>query len=62
MVLNGKVFDVTEYSKKHPGGNIIYKFLGTKGTDAFYKYHPWISYEYVLKENYIGLYKSNTNK
>lgn len=24
IVLNGKVFDVTEYAKLHPGGSIIY--------------------------------------
>lgn len=58
-MLNGKVYDVTEYAKRHPGGNIIYSHLGLKGTDAFYKYHPWINYEYLLKDNYIGIYKGD---
>lgn len=37
MVLNGVVYDFTEYAEKHPGGNIIFKAAGIDGTEMFSK-------------------------
>ena len=37
MVLNGVVYDVTEYAPKHPGGNVIFDAAGKDGTALFSK-------------------------
>ena len=37
MVLNGHVFDITEYIPYHPGGDEILKAKGADGTALFYK-------------------------
>lgn len=37
MGIKGKVYDVTEYVKKHPGGRIIFKGVGEDATTLFSK-------------------------
>lgn len=54
IAINDKVYDITEYGTKHPGGNIIFDFAGKDGTQAFYKYHSWVNFEFLLKDKYIG--------
>ena len=56
MALNDKVYDITDYALKHPGGKIIYDFAGQDGSTAFYKHHPWVNFEHLLKDKLIGRY------
>jgi cytochrome b involved in lipid metabolism len=35
MCIAGKVYDVTEYAKRHPGGNVIYQGAGKDATLIF---------------------------
>ena len=37
MVINGKVYDVTQYIPFHPGGQKILMGVGKDGTDLFSK-------------------------
>lgn len=37
MAVNGVVYDITTYIKKHPGGNIIMDGAGKDGTQLFSK-------------------------
>ena len=37
MVLNGVVYDITDYAAKHPGGAIIFDAGGKDGTALFSK-------------------------
>jgi len=37
MALNGIVYDITDYIKKHPGGAVIMDGAGSDGTTLFSK-------------------------
>lgn len=54
MVLNGHVFDVTEYIPYHPGGDEILKAKGKDGTVLFYATHRWVNIEALIKNCWIG--------
>ena len=57
MSIDRKVYDVTEYIHRHPGGKIIIKGIGKEATNLFNKYHHWVNAEFVLKDCYIGRLK-----
>ena len=40
IVIHGKVYDVTEWIPKHPGGGIIYDGAGGDCTPHWESYHP----------------------
>ena len=37
IAIRGKVYDITEYAKRHPGGSIILRSAGKDGTNQFGK-------------------------
>jgi fatty acid desaturase/predicted heme/steroid binding protein len=39
MIINGKVYDVTSWIDKHPGGEIILSYAGMDATDVFEAFH-----------------------
>mmetsp|Transcript_8578 Transcript_8578/g.11608 ORF Transcript_8578/g.11608 Transcript_8578/m.11608 type:complete len:479 (-) Transcript_8578:108-1544(-) len=39
LIVNGKVYDVTDFIARHPGGDIIMKYAGNDATDVFTAYH-----------------------
>lgn len=57
-VIRGKVYCLTHYFEFHPGGvNILLKNCGGKdGTQAFEKYHRWVSYDKLLETCLVGVY------
>eukprot|EP00009_Paramoeba_aestuarina_P009535 CAMPEP_0201532174 /NCGR_PEP_ID=MMETSP0161_2-20130828/49663_1 /ASSEMBLY_ACC=CAM_ASM_000251 /TAXON_ID=180227 /ORGANISM="Neoparamoeba aestuarina, Strain SoJaBio B1-5/56/2" /LENGTH=124 /DNA_ID=CAMNT_0047935451 /DNA_START=108 /DNA_END=482 /DNA_ORIENTATION=+ len=56
MVLRGKVYDVTEYIRFHPGGKAeIMKGVGKDGTSLFDKKHSWVNAENMLKKVMVGV-------
>lgn len=40
IVIRGKVYDVSRYVPKHPGGNMIFMSAGLDSTYLFESYHP----------------------
>lgn len=44
MVINGKVYDVTQYIPFHPGGNKILMGVGKDGTELFSKINSMEKY------------------
>ena len=52
--INHRVYDITNYIARHPGGKIITKGLGKEATNLYNKYHSWVNAEYVLKDCFIG--------
>ena len=40
MIIHGRVYDVSSFLKRHPGGSVIKFQLGTDATDAFDAFHP----------------------
>jgi len=55
MVFNNIVYDVTEYLNFHPGGkSILMTCAGKDGTSMFYKAHPWVDINSLLKNYIIG--------
>ncbi|KAE8698426.1 Delta(8)-fatty-acid desaturase [Hibiscus syriacus] len=48
--IQGKIYDVTEWSLDHPGGPVPLLNLGGRdATDAFVAYHPGIAWQYLDK-------------
>ncbi|PXF47473.1 Bifunctional delta 6-fatty acyl acetylenase/desaturase [Gracilariopsis chorda] len=39
IAIKGKVYDVTEFAKRHPGGDIIFTAAGTDATDVYAGFH-----------------------
>ena len=39
MLIDGRVYNVTEFMRKHPGGSIIKFYKGMDATDAFHAFH-----------------------
>ncbi|KAI8342531.1 FMN-dependent dehydrogenase-domain-containing protein [Chlamydoabsidia padenii] len=62
VVINGKVYDLTAFLPKHPGGqNIILKYGGQDATDAFEPIHPPdIISRYLGPEVCIGQFDTST--
>lgn len=54
--IQGKVYDVTEWIKEHPGGDIpILNLAGQDCTDAFIAFHPGAAWKY-LDSFFTGYY------
>lgn len=59
IIINGKIYNVTNYIDNHPGGSILGNFCGQEATNAFNtkggrgESHKPVAYE-VLKDLYIG--------
>ncbi|OMP11383.1 hypothetical protein CCACVL1_00554 [Corchorus capsularis] len=48
--IQGKIYDVTEWSKEHPGGSLpLLNLAGQDATDAFVAYHPTSAWQYLDK-------------
>ncbi|KAI1504067.1 FMN-dependent dehydrogenase-domain-containing protein [Biscogniauxia marginata] len=55
LVIDGKVYDVTSYLSRHPGGPaILLKQSGQDATAEFRKIHSPDVLQYLPKENYLG--------
>ena len=59
MVIEGQVFDITQYIPYHPGGRIILTRAGKDGTDKFYEKHPWVNYQSMIKNCWIGTVRAS---
>lgn len=42
MCISGKVYDVTDFAKRHPGGDIIYNAVGIDATILFETHHSMV--------------------
>jgi len=47
MIIHGKVYDVTSWIDKHPGGDIIMSYAGMDATDVFDAFHDSRHYVYL---------------
>ena len=46
--IHGKVYDVTDWVKEHPGGDVpILDLAGQDATDAFIAFHPGSAWKYL---------------
>ena len=54
IAINYKVYDITNYISRHPGGSVIKDGIGKDATTLFNKYHSWVNAEYILKDCFIG--------
>lgn len=60
MVVEGKVYNVTGWVERHPGGSVIGLGAGREATALVYSYHPPSVFE-VLKKYYVGDVKDYEN-
>ncbi|CAH6721458.1 cytochrome b2, mitochondrial [[Candida] jaroonii] len=56
VAINRKVYDLTDFLQKHPGGSaIIMKFAGKDASKLFNHLHPiYVLDQYLEPENYLG--------
>ncbi|KAM3145638.1 hypothetical protein pb186bvf_002184 [Paramecium bursaria] len=55
IAINSKVYDVTYYLDKHPGGrDKLLQGVGQDGTPLFMHYHPWVNAHYLLEQFQVG--------
>jgi cytochrome b involved in lipid metabolism len=55
VAYNGVVYNITQYSPYHPGGeSIILETAGTDCTELFNKYHKWVNIKALLGKHVIG--------
>ena len=63
LVINKKVYDVTTWIDKHPGGAVIENYLGRDATNAFKSIgHPEYVMKTILPKYYIGMLQDKTRK
>ncbi len=56
MALRGKVYDITDYVRFHPGGKTeLMRGAGIDGTQLFDSTHHWINIDYLLEKCMIGV-------
>lgn len=61
IVLDGGVYDVSQYLEYHPGGkNEILLYAGKDGTAAFRDIHAWVNYEAILGKFRVGTLRPRT--
>eukprot|EP01026_Neomeris_dumetosa_P033057 TRINITY_DN2629_c0_g1_i4.p1 TRINITY_DN2629_c0_g1~~TRINITY_DN2629_c0_g1_i4.p1 ORF type:complete len:440 (-),score=5.12 TRINITY_DN2629_c0_g1_i4:61-1320(-) len=53
IVVNNKVYDVTEFVEEHPGGKVIMEFAGKDASEMFETFHSKKAWQ-QLSEFYIG--------
>ena len=56
-VFNGRVYDITEYAKVHPGGRKIFLGRGKDCTELYNKYHPWVNGAFLIGKYQVGVLK-----
>lgn len=65
IVINDKIYDVTNFAEKHPGGDFIYSHLGNDCTTLFYSNHTLRTIENLEKmpgpQAFIGMLDKNTS-
>lgn len=61
-VVHGKVLDITEFAKRHPGGDIILLAAGIDASVLFETYHPRGISPAVVKKLQIGVMKGEELK
>ena len=55
IVIDGKVFNVTEYLNFHPGGvDEMMRGSGKDATELFNNTHSWVNYNSMLKKCLVG--------
>jgi cytochrome-b5 reductase len=56
IIYQGKVYNVTQYFRFHPGGvDELRKGLGRDATALVMKYHAWVNVETMLRKCLLGL-------
>lgn len=50
LVIDGKVYDVKEFSKTHPGGKALFTVGGADASDAFHTFHHGSKVSYAQLE------------
>jgi len=60
IAIKDKVYNVSNFGKEHPGGNIIFTHAGQDATDVFSAFHPAAVYNW-LPRFYVGELAEDSN-
>jgi cytochrome b involved in lipid metabolism len=58
-VYEGRIYDVTEYARSHPGGKKIFMGKGKDCTEIFKKYHSWVNCHFMIGKYQVGVVRPN---
>eukprot|EP01024_Parvocaulis_polyphysoides_P063984 TRINITY_DN7420_c0_g4_i2.p1 TRINITY_DN7420_c0_g4~~TRINITY_DN7420_c0_g4_i2.p1 ORF type:complete len:523 (-),score=68.23 TRINITY_DN7420_c0_g4_i2:1004-2470(-) len=61
IIVNDKVYDVTEFVQKHPGGKIIQEYAGRDASEVFGTFHSKQAWQ-QLSEFYIGQLQNSSEQ
>ncbi|KAM0672351.1 cytochrome B5 [Ordospora colligata] len=62
MVMEGIVYDVTEFIAVHPGGaRTMMKYAGKDCTQAFNKAHAYVNIRELLENDIVGVLVTHNN-
>ena len=61
-VYKGKVYNITSYIERHPGGNKIMAGAGKDCTKLYQKFHPWVSADYIMGHLQVGVLHPDDQK
>lgn len=56
-ILNGRIYDISEYAKVHPGGRKIFLGRAKDCTELYNKYHPWVNGAVLIARYQVGVLK-----
>ena len=54
-VYQGRIYDVTQYAKVHPGGRKIFLGKGKDCTKLYDQYHPWVNAKFIVGKFQVGV-------
>lgn len=57
IIIENNVYDITNYLRFHPGGDIILDAAGKDGTSLHQHYHPWVNVHRLIAKHQIGFLK-----
>ena len=52
-----KVYNISQYVSRHPGGEIILRAAGKDATQLFNKHHPWVNANALISSMQVGILK-----
>ena len=57
VIIENNVYDITNYLRFHPGGDIILDAAGKDGTSLHQHYHPWVNVQRLIGKYQVGVLK-----
>ena len=61
-IWKGKIYDITSYIDKHPGGDKILAGSGKDCTKLYNKFHAYVNADYLIGNLQVGVLKQDESQ